>query len=118
MKKLLILVEDDDAILMTTKRLLELEGYVVLISQHPDELMEKLDLMRPALANLPVTAIITDIQMPGNGKGVMSRVSADPDFKKIPVIPMSASQETMVFGKKVLKKPFTIEEIIRTIEGK
>jgi hypothetical protein len=31
---------------------------------------------------------------------------------------MSASQETMVFGKKVLKKPFTIEEIIKTIEGK
>jgi len=115
MKKLLILVEDDDAILMMTKRLLELEGYVVLISQHPDELMEKLDLMRPALARLPIAAIITDIQMPGNGKSVISRVAADPDFKNIPVIPMTASQETTIFGKKVVKKPFTIQDIIDAI---
>jgi CheY-like chemotaxis protein len=116
MKKLVILVEDDDAILLTVKRILESEGYVVLISQHADELMEKLDLMRPALILLPIKAIVTDIQMLGNGKEIMKLISADPDFKNIPIVPMSASEETLIFGKKVLKKPFTIKQVIKAIE--
>jgi CheY-like chemotaxis protein len=112
MPKILI-VEDEQSIATLLRDTLEDEGYTVLIARNGQDALDLLSATRPAL-------VLTDVMMPIlDGLALCRAIQADPTYRAIPVIVMSAiagvldSQGCRAIG--FLKKPFELQHVVDTV---
>lgn len=109
MKPKIIIYEDDESILEVLQMILEEEGYDTLTATHCDSL----DQIRTETPSL----ILIDLWIPElGGEEVCRQVKADPVLQHIPVMFISASNETEKIAAKVhadafIHKPFDINEV-------
>jgi two-component system chemotaxis response regulator CheY len=111
--RMLLLVEDDEAILTTMQNILELSGYSVETAKNGQEALQKLtQIERPCL-------ILLDLMMPVmNGIQFLEAVQKGEVFAGIPIVIVSAFGEKVknVSGYvKILKKPFDLDLLLKTV---
>ncbi len=114
--KKVLLIEDDESLLNTTKDFLEEEGFTALCA------MDGLEGIQKAINNLP-DIILADISMPKlDGYKVYRTLQDNPDTASIPFVFISAktSKEDMRAGMQLgaddyITKPFDYEELLTTI---
>lgn len=112
-----LIIEDDTDIRKSLGEILELEGYQVIPAIHGQEALDLLaDHVQPDV-------ILLDLNMPVMG-GVEFRKHqlARDDYSKIPVVLLSAGNETVTRAEELnvqahLKKPMAIDALLDTIEG-
>lgn len=109
-KKILI-AEDDDAILEVLKSILEGEGYQIFCPKTERGIYEVIRDENPSL-------VLLDIWLGGHDGGKIAKdLKAKNEKKEIPIIIMSANNETQEIAQSVgadgfLLKPFTIDELL------
>jgi len=116
MKKIIWIIDDDHSILEVIKMIVEQKypEYSVITISDPSSITSKLRSSKPHL-------IFMDIEMAGvNGLEIGKKLKSQSATKKIPVIMMSAGIHLDEKAKKIhangiLKKPFAIEELTRTV---
>jgi two-component system, OmpR family, alkaline phosphatase synthesis response regulator PhoP len=113
--KLLLVVDDEYAIVATLAQLLADEGYEVLTAHDGRQALEVLQSARPV-------ACLVDLMMPVmGGAELIEKMHADPELARIPVILMSAAARREhlelpgVVG--VLRKPFGMRELLGALNG-
>jgi CheY-like chemotaxis protein len=110
-----LVVEDDDALREPAKRLLERQGYTVLLAANADEALQLFE------ENPSIDVLLTDVVMPGaSGPELTSQVAER--WPALKVIDMSGYTEDAIVQHGVLKpgiaflhKPFTSETLGRKI---
>jgi len=116
-KKAAILVVDDDVrILLMMRRILELEGYSVVVAADGDSALAMVEKQRPDLA-------ILDIMMPGqDGLQVLDIIRRNYDF---PVIMLTGIDEVTTLRDAVglgaddyVRKPFSVRELLARVRVK
>lgn len=111
MLKKVLIAEDDDAILEVLKNILEVEGYQTYAPKTEKKIYEIIRTDPPSL-------ILLDIWLSGHdGAKVAKVLKSNEKTKEIPLIMMSANNETEKISEKVgadgfLLKPFTIDELL------
>ncbi|MEJ2252007.1 MAG: response regulator [Candidatus Lokiarchaeota archaeon] len=121
MKNLILLVEDDSAVLTSIQLLLESKGYNVETAFNGKEAIKKIE----NFENIP-NLIISDISMPKmDGYQLLREVSKKPLLSHIPFIFLSglSSEEDINLAKLLgaddyIKKPFKKEDLLASIKGK
>lgn len=113
MKRIILVVEDDDSIRLTLREFLEFEGYRVETAEDGEHALTLL-----ATEPLP-DLILTDLNMPKlDGWEFLERKNKDPLLSKIPVIVISANPSLKKLTGKmtaVISKPFNTDELIRAV---
>jgi CheY-like chemotaxis protein len=112
--KQVLIVDDDSDIRDAITQILEYEGFEVATASNGQEGINLLSGTRPAL-------ILLDLMMPVmNGWQFKSELEANPEFKNIPVIILSAdgsihqkSERAHVAG--YLKKPIQLDTLLTTV---
>lgn len=95
--KLILLVDDDLTLLEMYEDRLKEEGYAIVRATNGEEALQKVRENKPQL-------VILDIMMPKvNGFDVLKNLQADPQFKDIPVILLTALIQDVdrIQGKKL-----------------
>jgi len=118
MRKIL-LIEDDLALRITLKEILNLRHFEVLEAEHGQEALDVIEKYRPHL-------IMCDIMMPVmDGLEFHEIISKDSVLSAIPFIFLSAKQEENLMRKCLnrgaddfIRKPFIVDEIITIVETK
>jgi len=118
-KSIVLVVEDDEAILDFMATTLEMEGYVVFSATDGQKGLEMIQTRHPG-------AVVLDLMMPGmDGFAVLEKMSERPDTAAIPVMVVSAYAdagpakkilEQSKNVKKVYTKPVRSEELLRTVK--
>lgn len=113
----ILVVEDEPDLLLLIRKVLEPEGYRVISAENAEQAMALAATAEPA-----IDLLLTDVMLPGMGGVELSRKLME-RYPEVGVILMSgytteqAGAEGMVFGvANYLPKPFTIGELLRTIE--
>ncbi len=117
--KIILLIEDNNAIRENTAEILELTGYEVITAENGKIGVEKALETRPDL-------VICDIMMPVlDGYGVLHIFNKNPQLSGIPFIFLTAKTERSDFRKGMelgaddyLTKPFDESELLSAIEGR
>jgi len=110
MKKILV-AEDDKAIIEVVKIILEDKGYTVIMADQGKKVHKAIEQHAPDM-------ILLDIWLFGeDGVEIAKVIKANPLTKQIPLVMMSANNETEKITKKVgaddfLLKPFNIEDLL------
>ena len=123
---LILLVDDDRDFLELNRDVLERNGYKVLCTSAPQEALEKMALVRPAL-------VVTDLIMNGldTGFSFSRQLKQDPAFKDIPVIivtavgsehgfdfrPRTPQDLTAICADAYLEKPIPPEKLLEAVNG-
>lgn len=113
--KTIYVVEDDPAILEVIEIILSENGYKVLPIADSTTLQKKIEERTPSL-------ILMDIWMSGlGGKELTIKLKSNPITKSIPVILMSAHNDTEKISKEAgadgfLLKPFNITDLIELVQ--
>lgn len=116
--KLLLVIEDNSFIRENTAELLELAGYKVEVARNGQEGFKQTMHHRPDL-------ILCDALMPQtDGLGFLKLVKKENSIHKIPLIFFSAGSAPLAVlkgleqgGNAYLPKPFTVEELLSTVEA-
>lgn len=108
-----LVIEDELSIAEMVRTMLEDEGYRVLLAANGREGLAQLATERPDL-------VLSDVMMPIlDGREVCKALEADPEYRSIPVILMSATNESSVRGTcaytAFLNKPFDMDTLLETI---
>lgn len=78
----IMIIDDDDLVLKIVAKLLQKEGYVVMLASNGREAMHLIQQSKEA-----IDLIITDIMMPySSGFEVISTLKKDPQLQRIPII--------------------------------
>jgi CheY-like chemotaxis protein len=118
MSKTILVVDDEPDILLTVGQTLEIFGYNVIKAKNGQECIEKLCEMRdnPDL-------VLLDIMMPEiSGWDVAAKIKDNPDWKKIPIVFLTAKGDTMSIGMGNLAavdyivKPFDVNDLKQRLE--
>lgn len=116
-KKTILLVDDEESILFSLQRILELSGNYEIITAHDGkEALLKVHKSPPDL-------IISDIHMPEmDGLELCKQIREKETTKAIPFIFLTAVKDSMVEGFKIgaddfIKKPFLLDEVLAKIEA-
>jgi CheY-like chemotaxis protein len=111
--KTVLLVEDDLEIRDILQDLLEAEGYDVIPAGNGRQALQFLAENRASGPDL----VILDLMMPMiDGRQVLEVMQRDQALAEIPVIVISAiARETPVGARALLKKPFSLEKLFRTV---
>jgi CheY-like chemotaxis protein len=110
----ILVVEDDIAIIDFLRTFLEEEGYKIMVAHNGEEGLACLASARPAL-------VLSDLMMPVlNGQELYKRMQADPRYRSIPFVLMSAvrtalNQKDSHYAA-VVAKPFELNDLIDTVE--
>lgn len=113
-KKILI-AEDDQAILDVVTIILENAGYTIVATSNGDIVLEKMENDTPDL-------LLLDIWLSGHDGGKIARTLKHKDnTKQIPIIMISANNETEKIAKEVhadgfLQKPFDIDDLLQIVQ--
>lgn len=108
----ILLAEDDEGIRLTLKHYLEDNGFVVFVAENGVEALTKLLIL---LEGGKPDLVLTDINMPGDGAELIKNLCEEA-YKHVPFIPMTAGGHSYISGKKVLKKPFDLTELMAEME--
>lgn len=114
-KRKILVAEDDKAIVEVVKIILESEGYEVLFADQGVSIHQTVKDHNPDI-------IFMDIWLFGeNGGEIAKQIKAKDHSKHIPLIMMSANNETEKITKETgadgfLLKPFNIEDLIGTVK--
>lgn len=114
MKKVLI-CDDDEGILEATKILLNQSGYDVELISDGKDILKAIREVRPDV-------VLLDLWMPNlDAKKLLNKIKKEQEFSNVPIVIFSASNETEQISKEIgandfIKKPFEIEDLIKTIE--
>jgi len=114
-KPIVLVAEDDIAILEIIQTLLEMQGYDVTALSDGRAVIDTIQIHLPTL-------ILLDVWMPGiNGIELTKRLKADEKTQIIPVILISAHSELSTLAKEVgaddyIAKPFDIEYFVQTVK--
>ena len=112
----ILIAEDDEAILEVIKTILDGEGYELLIPNNVQEIFEHVRNKEKEPA-----VMLLDIWLRGHDGGkVAKEIKANKQTQHIPVVLMSANNETEKIAKEVkaeafLLKPFTIDELLEVV---
>ncbi|MFP5519328.1 MAG: response regulator [Bdellovibrionia bacterium] len=115
--KVILVIEDDETMRASLKRILDSEGYSVKMAADAAELTHVLD-------GDPIDLILMDVGLPWvNGFELAEMLKEHKDLKKIPLIFVSgkASDEDMkkafeIGADDYIKKPFDIEKLRKAIK--
>ena len=114
-KNRILVCDDDPGILEVIKIILEENDFKILTVSTGKGIQKTITSFKPDL-------IFLDIWMPGiDGKEITTLIKRDPTTKKLPVIIISALNDTEDIAQKVgadgfLSKPFTIENLLAIVE--
>ena len=109
-QKTIFVVDDDPGILEVITIILSERGYEVVAFSDGTKVFEAVKKQKPDL-------IFLDIWISGSdGRDITKKLKSDPTTKKIPIIIISALNETEKIAKEVgadafLEKPFDIEKL-------
>lgn len=108
----LLIVEDDAAIRESVTDVLTEEGFAVKVTDSVEAALDYL-----SHAALP-SGILLDLMMKNmDGRHLLATLKSDPFFEKIPIIIMTAARVFDVPGAAmILRKPFTVRELLNAIE--
>lgn len=116
-KKTIMLVDDEESILFSLQRILELSGnYEIITAQNGREALLK-------IRRLPPDLIISDVHMPEmDGLELCKKIREKEITRAIPFIFLTAVKDSMVQGLKIgaddfIKKPFSLDEVLAKIEA-
>ncbi len=117
LKSIILIVEDEAGIARMIQVLLEARGFSTVICHAGDEALRR-------IAHHPVDLVLLDVMMPGmDGYEVCRRLKADPQWRHIPVVMLTAKDTTrdLVRGLEIgaddyITKPFNTEELIARIQ--
>ena len=112
----ILVVEDEEAVRGLTSRILEKQGYRVIVAQHGREAMDI-----AAREEGHIDLVLTDIVMPGmNGRGLVERLAGI--RPRIKSLYMSGYTDDDIVrrgfiepSKSFLQKPFTSESLLQTV---
>jgi CheY-like chemotaxis protein len=113
MNKKILIVEDDEAIIDSTKLLLEFYDYKVAVSNGKD-IFSQIESNKPDV-------ILLDVWMPGiDGRQICQKIKNDRKLSNIPIILISASRNldktAKDFGAEdFIQKPFEVDDLIAMI---
>ena len=112
---IILLAEDEASIAEMIQTILEEEGYRVMRAENGREALQLLKTL-----SQPPLLVLTDVMMPAmDGRELVKQMQADPVYKEIPVVVMSAA--TLASSWKPIKyeaflpKPFDLDELIVVI---
>lgn len=114
MKEALILVVDDDpAILTTLAEFLDMEGYQVATATNGREALGLVEDMDPAL-------VLLDMRMPVLDGWGFARVLRERG-RRLPILVMTAARDARVWAEEIdaagyLAKPFDLTELLSAVE--
>lgn len=114
MKKIL-LCDDDSGIVAVMKIMLETAGYEVATLNNGKAILKKVAFYKPDL-------LLLDIWMPGiDGKEIAKLLKRDENFKDIPIIVISALNDTQEIASEIgaegfLTKPFDMNHFLALVE--
>jgi DNA-binding response OmpR family regulator len=114
MKKKILIAEDDKAIIDVVKIILENDGFEVFTADHSKKVHEIIKQHNPDL-------ILMDIWLFGEDGGEIAKsIKSKSQTKAIPLILMSANNETEKITKEVgandfLLKPFDIDDLLHIV---
>jgi len=114
MKRKILIAEDDKAILDVVKIILENEGYTVLTADTGSNMHKIIFQHRPDI-------ILMDIWLFGeDGSKIAKQLKSQSDSRSIPLVLMSANNETEKITKEVgaddfLLKPFNIDDLLNIV---
>lgn len=114
MAKKILVVDDEESILDAVSLILGEEGYKVETTYKGGETFSKVSQFKPNL-------ILLDVLMSGkDGRQICKALKADPEFKEIPVIMISAHPTAKRGAQECgandfLAKPFNSKELLNTI---
>jgi len=114
-KPLILVVDDDQALLKLARRFLELNGYGVITASDGERGLELLGAQKPAL-------IILDVRMPGlNGYQVCEQVR---ELSNVPIIMLTAKSQLddvmrgfAVGADDYVTKPFGVDELLARVKA-
>jgi len=112
----ILLVEDEEAVRGLTSRILEKQGYRVIVAEHGRQAMDI-----AAREEGRIDLVLTDIVMPGmNGRGLVERLAGI--RPRIKSLYMSGYTDDDIIrrgfiepSKSFLQKPFTSESLLQTV---
>ena len=110
--KLVLVIEDDEAIRETMQLALEMRGYRVVTASNGQEGIEVLGaLPKPCL-------ILLDLMMPVmDGWGFVTAIEHDPQLARIPVVVVTAftKQAAKISARSVIAKPVPLDVLYDTV---
>lgn len=110
MDNAVLVVEDDRILAETTRALLEWEGYRVRIARNGQEGLVEVRCRRPCV-------VLLDLMMPVmTGWDFITELNADPSFRDLPVIIVSAVADQAPPGAaEVLAKPYEMSRLLELV---
>jgi len=114
-RRTILIAEDDEAILEVIKTILDTAGYELLTPNNVQEIYEFARQKQPSL-------MLLDIWLRGHDGGKVAKdLKENKQTQQIPIILMSANNETEKIAREVkaegfLLKPFTIDELLAIIK--
>ncbi len=114
----ILIVEDDTGIARMIQVLLEARGFTTVLSHNGNEAFSR-------LGGAVVDLILLDVMMPGmDGYEVCRRIKADPRWKQIPVIMLTAKdavrdvvQGLEIGAEEYIRKPFNTDELVARVRA-
>jgi CheY-like chemotaxis protein len=108
-----LVIDDETSIAETVRAVLEDEGYVVQVARNGREGLARLEDARPDL-------VLSDVMMPElDGRELCRIMRADPAYRAIPIVLMSATSEASVRGRcaytAFLGKPFDMDALLAVV---
>ncbi|HLL55110.1 MAG TPA: response regulator [Myxococcaceae bacterium] len=112
----ILLVDDDADLCKLLSRYLERNGCTVFAASHPLQALTVLEREQ-------VGMVITDLMMPHvDGIGFTAQLKADPRYKDVPVVMMTANSDSEVMERGLrtgvamtLTKPFEFSELLNIV---
>lgn len=114
MKKIVLIAEDDKAIVEVMNIILKEAGYETILLKSGEKVVETAQKRMPDL-------LLLDIWLSGEDGGEIAKIlKAETKTKKIPIVMISANNETEQIAKNVgadgfLRKPFDIDDFLITV---
>lgn len=115
MSKTILVAEDDRSILEVVKIILEQEDYKTLFADKEEQIFQHIK------ENIP-DLILLDIWLGGsNGGKIAKKIKSEKQTKHIPIIMISANNETEKIAKEsgaedFLLKPFNIDDLLQKVK--
>jgi CheY-like chemotaxis protein len=111
---LILVVDDDPDTLEVARLVLEDEGYQIEVAANGLAALERL-----RSPERPPVLLLLDLMMPGvDGVTVLRELERSAELPRIPVVIMTAATataETSALPYPLLRKPFTVDELIRVV---
>ena len=116
-RKVVLLVEDDDAVRKLVRISLELSEYEVVEAKDGLEGLLMLDMHRP-------DAVILDLMMPDvGGERMLTQLRATPETRQVPVVIITGKPEVapevigLVGEENFFAKPFDTDQLIARVQA-